>query len=100
MRIVKIILILSTGLLFACAKDSHHDDNSDNPYGYEWGGASGCTTGRHQPHIKESFCEEIRDDSRNNFCAADLRYQSFQQNCPGQAWNRGPGPRTPRTPHR
>ncbi|MBK9322325.1 MAG: hypothetical protein IPM97_05120 [Bdellovibrionaceae bacterium] len=58
-------------------------------YGYEYPG-SGCTTGNQRFHNRSRYCAGLRDETLNNYCAIDARYEDFKQYCRYSRWQ---GPR-------
>ncbi len=47
---------------------------------------NGCKTGEKKFSSKDVFCAGLRDDAANNYCARELRYEQFKQECPGKTW--------------
>lgn len=46
-----------------------------------------CATGRHEFPSQQAYCDGLKNDSLNNFCAINLRYDDFKAKCAGQSWN-------------
>jgi hypothetical protein len=45
---------------------------------------NGCDTGTVNYANDEDYCEALKNDSRNNFCASGMRYQAFRaKKCAG-----------------
>ena len=47
---------------------------------------NGCKTGEKTFSSKDAFCAALRDDAANNYCAREMRYEQFKQECPGKTW--------------
>ena len=79
---MKIAMILSTVfLLAACSKK---EETQKISYDYT---ENSCPTGRHEFESQEALCDGLKNDSLNNNCARNLRYQEFKQKCPAGTWN-------------
>ena len=48
----------------------------------------GCTTGPQRFDTRERFCDGLRDDTRNNHCGLNYRYQQFREHCADNRWQR------------
>ncbi|HVJ64928.1 MAG TPA: hypothetical protein VM901_06710 [Bdellovibrionota bacterium] len=54
-----------------------------NSFSYEFE-YNGCNTGRQKFGSKDTMCEGLKSQSRNNYCAVSMRERFFeQQGCPG-----------------
>ena len=73
----------------SCSKDATKlltsDQNNATSLSYNLT-ENGCSTGNHSFNSQDELCNGLRDDSLNNNCAQNLRYQKFQTDCPGRAW--------------
>ena len=47
---------------------------------------NGCSTGDKTFSSLDELCQGLRNDSFNNNCAQSLRFQKFQNDCPGRSW--------------
>lgn len=47
---------------------------------------NGCNTGKHSFSSQEAYCDGLKNDAANKYCAHNLRYSTFRQNCPGRSW--------------
>jgi hypothetical protein len=47
---------------------------------------NGCSTGNQSFSTQDALCNGLRDDALNNYCAQSLRFQKFQNDCPGHTW--------------
>jgi hypothetical protein len=47
---------------------------------------NGCETGTKVFSSIDDMCRTLRNDSANNYCASDLRFEFFRSQCPGQSW--------------
>lgn len=56
-------------------------------YGYHYNDAR-CTTGPQRFPSVRAYCEGLRNERRNNYCAAEARYNDFRQYCVGHRWQR------------
>ncbi|MGE0633782.1 MAG: hypothetical protein AB7O96_15315 [Pseudobdellovibrionaceae bacterium] len=75
-----LLMTLSLVILAACAKG--HKEESYT-YKYE---TKDCTTGKKSFSSKASYCDSLKNDAANGQCARDIRYTTFQSECPG-SWN-------------
>ncbi|MGE0631679.1 MAG: hypothetical protein AB7O96_04690 [Pseudobdellovibrionaceae bacterium] len=48
-----------------------------------------CTTGTQVFQSREQYCQGLRNDTLNNRCATNWRYESFRNNCSDQNWQNG-----------
>ncbi|HEX4926293.1 MAG TPA: hypothetical protein VFV50_19520 [Bdellovibrionales bacterium] len=73
--------IVAAGLLAGCAGSSNgSSDNRSYEYEYE---VNGCKTGRHTFSSQNDYCNGLKDDERNNYCAWSFRKQAYEQSCSG-----------------
>lgn len=73
--------MIAVGLLAGCAgSSSTSNDNKSYAYEYE---VNGCKTGRHEFGSKNDYCNGLKDDERNNYCAWSFRKEAFEESCPG-----------------
>lgn len=45
--------------------------------------ANGCPTGKHTFSDQASYCQALKDDAVNNYCARSLRREDFKARCSG-----------------
>jgi hypothetical protein len=83
-----------TMILCACGHSGDDGSASNSNYFryYKLSGDS-CDTGEHKftgdnyDEVLRDYCYELRDGSKNNFCAEQQRYDLFDQKCGTYAWN-------------
>lgn len=76
------VYILSTLLFFFSCKGI---DNKSSSFSYTLT-ENNCTTGEKTFSTNEAMCNALRDDALNQYCAQSLRFQKFQNECPGMTW--------------
>lgn len=78
---------LASACLFAAAFFALATGCNDNKeeYTYEFE-EDGCNTGKHTFNSKDAYCRALADHALNNYCAPNLRRQTFEANCPGYTW--------------
>jgi hypothetical protein len=84
-----IIPLLCSLYFFGCSKDSGSSSNKTESYTYSLT-ENGCETKTHTFRYKTDLCRALQDDALNNNCAATLREQRFNSECPGQAFKPKP----------
>ncbi len=91
---MKIILIAMSLFLAACGftldAGGHkiidtQDQNKTESYKYSFE-SNGCKTGEKAFSSKDAYCNGLKDDASNNYCARDIRYDQFKAECPGKNW--------------
>lgn len=81
-------LAILTLVAIGCGKSGSDTATTATPDLYQDQYDSSCqTTGRRHFGDRQAFCEALRDDSVNNNCASEARYESFKSRCPGYSWN-------------
>jgi hypothetical protein len=58
-------------------------ETKDLSYEFE---ENGCNTGRVKYKDSQDYCNALKDNARNNYCAGSMRYDEFKRACPGQNW--------------
>jgi len=81
MKLLLSLLVLLS--LTACQVDVK-EENDDRKYSFS---ENGCETGEVKYGSDQEYCDALKDDARNKFCARSIRYERFKQDCPGQSWN-------------
>lgn len=85
----KLIVLTCLFLVTSCSKDTlskiTNANNNAQSYSYNLS-ENGCSTGEQVFSSQSAMCDGLRNDALNNFCAQGLRYQKFQNDCPGRAW--------------
>jgi hypothetical protein len=83
MNLKNITVLLATCLIIACQKTE--DQTSKQSLSYDLT-QNGCATGAHNFSARDAYCNALKNDSLNNYCANMLRYELFKTECPGQTW--------------
>jgi hypothetical protein len=78
---MKAMMILSLALALGACNVKKEDKNLS----YELS-ENGCETKRHEFSSQQEYCDGLKNDALNNYCASNLRYNEFKQNCAGQSW--------------
>lgn len=85
-----VILLLALCFLSACSVSvagknlvDTTPSTTDLSYEYE---SNGCKTDKHNFSSHDDFCDGLKNDSLNHYCATDLRYDSFKRQCPEKSW--------------
>lgn len=87
-----VVLVAAALSLSACSLDiGGHKIGGDNSVeqkslAYEFS-YNNCNTGRHEFPSQEAYCNGLKDDALNKYCAISLRYDDFKAKCPGMNWN-------------
>ena len=80
---MKIILLIFSLFLAACGDMKNQNKSESYKYSYE---SNGCKTGEKTFSSKDAYCDGLKNDESNNFCAKDVRYDQFQAECSGKNW--------------
>jgi hypothetical protein len=90
---VKAVLVLAAALvLSACSLEvAGHKvlgggENKSQNFSYELE-QNGCKTGRHEFSSQDDYCNGLKNDALNNYCAINLRYEEFKAKCADKSWN-------------
>lgn len=86
----KLVILTFIFLAASCSKETltkltNGNNNSAQTLSYTLT-ENGCSTGEQKFSSQEQMCEGLKNDSLNNYCAQNLRYQKFQNDCPGYSW--------------
>ncbi len=87
MKSLKVIFVFSlSGALAACGGGGKTTDQQEVTDAYEFI-ENGCSTGVHKfsgnsvDDVKRAYCETLRDDEANRYCAATLRFMKYSEKC-------------------
>ncbi len=80
---MKIILVIFSFFLAACEDPKDLNKSENYKYSYE---SNGCKAGEKSFSSKEDYCDGLKNNESNNFCAKGLRYDKFQAESPGKNW--------------
>lgn len=58
---------------------------SKEDYSYEYT-ENGCPTQKQTFKSRNDYCNGLKDDQRNHYCARGLRYEAFKANCSEMSW--------------
>lgn len=90
---MKAVMVLAAALaLSACSLEvAGHKvlgggDNKSQNLSYEYS-YNGCNTGKHEFSSQDDYCNGLKNDSLNNYCAINLRYNDFKAKCGDKSWN-------------
>lgn len=89
MVLVAAVALSGCGVEVAGQKLFGGDSNKENKtealsYEYSY---NGCNTGRHEFPSQEAYCNGLKDDALNKYCAISIRYDDFKRNCGTMSWN-------------
>lgn len=75
-------LFLSLVMLSACgsAKDGVNHNEKKEKYQYHFN-ENGCDTGEQKFSSKKTYCEALKDESRNKGCAFFSRMEAYDRDC-------------------
>ena len=86
------VVVLTCGLLVACAKSRDSNDGDGNntetkteSFSYDFD-MNGCKTEKQQFTSREALCKALQDSKLNRGCALDLRKDEFKKSCTGQTF--------------
>lgn len=90
---MKAVMVLAAALaLSACSlevaghKVLDGGDNKTTALSYDFT-ENGCATGKHEFSSQDDYCNGLKNDSLNKYCAINLRYNAFKQTCGDRSWN-------------
>ncbi len=81
-------LSLAASCVTACNVDLKSEDKSSN-FAYDFD-QNGCKTGRHEFGTMAEYCNALKNDPLNNYCAYSFRKADYEANC-GTDWAFWPG---------
>ena len=67
-------------LVTACGGESSSVENKSESFAYSYS-VNGCETGKQSFNSLNDYCKGLADDALNNFCASNLRCQTFTNRC-------------------
>ena len=86
----KLVILTLMFLASSCSKETlskltNGNNNNAQTLSYTLT-ENGCSTGEQYFSTQDDMCDGLKNDSLNNYCARNLRYQKFQNDCPGHSW--------------
>jgi len=80
----RILVLVFISFFFTACDKQIKEEKKDLTYSLS---ENGCETGAVKYNDESDYCQALKDDSRNKFCARSMRYDMFKKSCSNQSWN-------------
>ncbi len=77
------LFLITVALFLGACQAEIKSEEKDLSYSFT---ENNCPTGKVTYSDTTDYCNALKDDARNNYCARQSRYEKFKNECPGQQW--------------